>query len=285
MRSTITADAYRVMEPVLSPFFFAFPEDFCHRMPRDDLQHMLYNAGVASDAVANVILEFVECGRWGPVPPPLHDGSVPRAAQQLWNDRLIAAWREFLRWCRGLGSRKVMPFNVRRLGVCHARHLVSLSDTYKHGDCKVILHWVRHLVGAEDVRPRTLHQELRFRFITNLDDFIVEVEAFGAILTPTEVIEAKSYGWGFLKAAQELYENTGGRYRWGLRPKIHSIHEVLQTLDRCPLNPFWQQCWMEEDFMGKIAKVTSRTHGATSCFSSTRRYLLKLLQNVQNLAR
>ena len=148
-----------------------------------------------------------------------------------------------------------------------------------------MLHWVRHLVVDEDVRPRTLHQELRFRFITNLDDFIVEVEAFGAILTPTEVIEAKSYGWGFLKAAQELHENANGRYRWGLRPQIHSIHEVLQTLDRCPLNRFWLQCWMEEDFMGKIAKVTSRTHGATSCFSSTRRYLLELLNNFHKLAR
>ena len=113
------------------------------------------------------------------------------------------------------------------------------------------------------------------------------MEASGAILTPTEVIEAKSYGWSFLKAAQELHEiaNANGRYRWGLRPKIHSIHEVLQTLDRCPLNPFWQQCWMEEDFMGKIAKITSKTHGATSCFSSTRRYLLELLNNFQNMAR
>ena len=94
------------------------------------------------------------------------------------------------------------------------------------GDCKLVLHWARHLVVDGHVRPRTLHQGQRDGCITHLDDFVVGVQAFGAILTPTEAIVAKSYGWAFLKAPQELHENTNGRDRC-LRPHIHANYHVI----------------------------------------------------------
>ena len=164
-----------------------------------------------------------------------------------------------------------MPFNLRRLNVRNGAYL-SLSDTYKHGDCKQILWFCLRLLEAEP-QPRTFPAHVRHIAITNLTSFIDELDACDAVVSDDARNDVLRSAWTFMEAMQRLTTDFG----WRMRPKMHAFHECLTTFSRSRLNPMYMQCWMEEDLMGVVAKISRKTHGLTTARSTLQRYIIKKL--------
>lgn len=93
-----------------------------------------------------------------------------------------------------------------------------------------------------------------------------------------KIVEA---GMHFLKCYSKLagLALAAQRPLWGFRPKIHYYHHILvemQTvLNRSgkPLNPLAYSCAMAEDFIGRAAMLSRRTHATTCEKRVIQRYL------------
>ena len=49
---------------------------------------------------------------------------------------------------------------------------------------------------------------------------------------------------------------------WGVRPKFHQLCHHIAHLERSRINVMWWSCWMEEDLMGRSAKITRKVHAS-----------------------
>lgn len=82
-------------------------------------------------------------------------------------------------------------------------------------------------------------------------------------------------------AALGRYALERGRLLFNQRPKLHMVHHVALDLDpgtraRVP-NPAIYQTWSDEDFVGRLSRISRRTAGTTACAKRTLdRYLLAL---------
>ena len=65
--------------------------------------------------------------------------------------------------------------------------------------------------------------------------------------------------------------------RWEMRPKIHLIHHVNKNAQRSErvVRAFWS--FKEEEGMGKLSAIASRTHGATVAKRSLQRWCVQFL--------
>ena len=64
--------------------------------------------------------------------------------------------------------------------------------------------------------------------------------------------------------------------RWRLRPTFHYLHHVIQTIRDDKVNVLFSTCFLDEDFMGKVKKLASRTHRARVGERTLQRYVLLL---------
>ena len=86
----------------------------------------------------------------------------------------------------------------------------------------------------------------------------------------------------YLKMATNLADLCLERhiYRWKFRPKVHYLDHQISELVFLWNPKFWM-CFMDEDFIGKIANLGSKCHAATVASSTLLRYLILLLSRMR----
>jgi hypothetical protein len=94
-------------------------------------------------------------------------------------------------------------------------------------------------------------------------------------LTDEEAGRAREAGEGYLRAYVWLAGDALERRhcRWKVRPKMHSFHHTVLALRHSRLNPRFMTCWGDEDYVGKLAKISRKAHVRTLALATLRRYL------------
>ena len=73
--------------------------------------------------------------------------------------------------------------------------------------------------------------------------------------------------------------HAAGRKLFKVRPKVHMMAEIgLELLqqglnDRLALSPIVTATWSDEDFIGRVSRVSRACHGSTVSISTMRRCL------------
>eukprot|EP00435_Cladocopium_sp_Y103_P074390 s636_g48.t1 len=96
----------------------------------------------------------------------------------------------------------------------------------------------------------------------------------GLLLTDAGIHQATVLGDFHLKMLLVVSQKFSGfpTYRlFNVRPKFHSMSHVLDFAST-GRNPVTQACWMEEDWIRKVANVAKRTHAKRTKLSTLQRY-------------
>lgn len=82
----------------------------------------------------------------------------------------------------------------------------------------------------------------------------------------------------FLVTYQALAHNDEQRrcpqHLWKIRPKFLYLDIIACEIRTTRLNPRYQSCADDEDYLGKVKKVTCRTHARTFMWRSLQRIVL-----------
>ena len=104
------------------------------------------------------------------------------------------------------------------------------------------------------------------------------LDTSGVILSPEEAQRAHYAGRLFLLSYQSLAEealaNEVAQYK--MRPKFHYLCHVVDDLQKYRWNPRFFHCFMEEDFVGQLGRLVSKTHRNTASMRALQRHCLVL---------
>ena len=65
-----------------------------------------------------------------------------------------------------------------------------------------------------------------------------------------------------------------GVLRWKLRPKLHYLDHQVEDIRLYGWNPKFWECWMDEDFMGKIALLSGKCPATNTALRTILRYIV-----------
>jgi hypothetical protein len=98
--------------------------------------------------------------------------------------------------------------------------------------------------------------------------------------------EIHSMGMTVLKSYKQLHDAASAEFLYKLRPKLHAMWHFVQLYMPCQGAVFVENVgrsgatWMEEDFMGRVAKLAGKTHRSSFALRTLQRYLLLLSLNL-----
>ena len=99
----------------------------------------------------------------------------------------------------------------------------------------------------------------------------------GEVLEETKASAVVAAGKAFLQSFSWLADHAkaSGMQRWKVRPKMHMFAHQLMMVEMTGWNPKAWSCWMDEDFMGRLKKVVTRTRSRSmsTVSSSLTRYI------------
>ena len=111
-----------------------------------------------------------------------------------------------------------------------------------------------------------------------LASFVWTLEHADLWLTQSEADAQYSYGMKFLLILRHLARL--GRHhnlsRWNIIPKFHYFHHCIRFMWETKMNMMKATCFLDEDFMGKVKKLASKTHRTTVSLRTLQRYLVLL---------
>ena len=215
-------------------------------LQRDDPQHILFNAGVASDVVGSAIASLIHDGHWGAE-------STEVICEKLYKNFVESKYG-------ALDAHFPKPFSARRLGLggnCWPR----VAPGYKHGQVRAFLHWAPSLT-APHVESEL--GALRHLCVASLSGWVELLDKADVVLTQRQQDAAMMLGRKFFDSFGVLHEHAkhADLWLWGVRPKFHQLDHTMRHVHQSKLNPLWWSCWMEEDLMGRSAKITRRVHAS-----------------------
>jgi hypothetical protein len=194
---------------------------------------------------------------------------------------LAAAFTDWRRWCRRNGiTTSVRKFTPGRLNRKAATNWPNLSVKASNG--KRILWWLQGetanaSIGGEQIvvaAAACLHELVAFLGILDAEDLVLGVAA---------ATRAQTHGHQFLSTFNHLCKlsQQQRRYLFHPIPKVHYLHHVIVDLTRSRLNPRHVANFMDEDFMGKVVKISRRCHRSTlSSTTLKRRPIITLLKEI-----
>ena len=123
------------------------------------------------------------------------------------------------------------------------------------------MHW-----AADLAKP---HQDtdlgaLRYVAVASLSEWVSLLDSLPLMLTEEQRATAFDLGQQFLNAYSVLHRCGIEQdvWCWGVRPKFHQLCHHIAHLERSRINVMWWSCWMEEDFMGRSAKITRKVYAS-----------------------
>ncbi|CAE8650782.1 unnamed protein product [Polarella glacialis] len=147
----------------------------------------------------------------------------------------------------------------------------ELGSVYKAYEVKVIIFWAafycKDKLGSFQGRVRAM-------CLYSLASWIRVLDLAGGWLTNDEVESACKFGEQFLLCYQYL---AGASLQakvclYKIIPKFHYFCHMLIYMKLTKRNVRFDACWMEEDLMGKLTNMSSKTHARTFVVSVLTRY-------------
>lgn len=228
----------------------------------DDLLHVLY-LGMLKDAVGSALRVLTTAG-WFAVA----EGSV--------NAALLQAFGRFEDWCRSQGithNADSGKWTAESIGF-GPREYPSLSN--KGAAVKLVTAW---LAGETSMFARTRPHEMPSQLMAvcfwGMATFMATLDHEPLIMADAARQRAIVAGQTFMLAYMALATLALQRRLplWKTRPKDHVFDEVLIRMGVSKVNPRFSQCFLDEDFIGKVCKLVRSTHALTAPLRTLQRYL------------
>jgi hypothetical protein len=227
-----------------------------------DLMHLLFVNGVGNDLCGSILLEMSSAGVWA------------GAGSSLENN-LNAAFGKFIQWVNQSGlESSAEGFNKNVLHYSSQKSYPHLGG--KAADVRLVLMWL-----AQEMTSVPGQWLLEFHCTAALANYVYNTSSWDVLLTDQQCATLRECGMSFVRdylalAAQHVEQ---GICLYKIRPKIHYfMHLIRQTTK---LNPKVCSCWANEDYMGRIARVASRTHPSTTSLRVLQRFVFQLAREIR----
>lgn len=234
----------------------------------EDLMHT-WHEGIGRDLIASVFVTLLEDGCFG----ALHQDGLNELSRQL---------RAF---CQANDLKcPSPPFTLASIGRTSSRDFPVLGSAYKSAHVKVYTSFAAELAyqncdgtRMSKVRSVCTWAAAEYLFILDQEDLIMDQGMVHKAIRAAQLF-LDSYQWLAAHAVDQ------GACLWKLRPKHHYYGHMCRTMARDRINPRKMSCFLAEDFVGKIAKLTRATNRRTAGLRVLQRFLLYLSQRWQRRA-
>ena len=222
----------------------------------NDAMHGMH-LGTAQHTAGNVLCELARA----------HSDPMDLALEKLWLD--FKSWLQ-----RNKLKASVAQFSKSTLSLDDSIMLFPLLKI-KAACCEKVVLWLAEFTSHDSA---TYHLRIRHMTVWALADFFKGMKEHGRFLDDDAVARMSRAGTMFLSGYQYLSTEAcrAGVPRWNIVPKFHYFAHTVDDLHERRINPrvFW--CFGDEDFVGRVAKIVSRTHRSKLSGRGIERYLSHL---------
>ena len=225
-----------------------------------DWLHVLHIHGVCCDLCASAMKYLSRLGAWGP----------PDLDQNMKQCRY-----DCVAWLKSHNVRGVSfpRFDSRTIGLGTSKNAMPLlTGQIKGAHVKPLAFYLNHvashfLEGSNDPLA-ALVQTCLYSFSM----MAWHCDRYPLLLTAAQAEDIASFGDTFQLAYSELAALD--RSSWNMRPKFHSLSEILISTRLFRENPAKQSTIMEEDLMGRCKKIGVKVHRTKVEVHAMARYLI-----------
>ncbi|CAE7295378.1 unnamed protein product [Symbiodinium sp. KB8] len=257
----------------LAPFSTTFPAN----LYKYDPFHVL-KFGIFRDAVGSTIVRLALMGYF--------DFSVgePKNITQ----RLIRGFSLYKLWCLASGKNPSLRCFTK------ANLKFETSSKFAWINCKgsevvMLMQWLDFLVPKHVAEPKQASDLVFLRAVAQMIrgglDYVGIMRSHGIWLPlncgKVQLHAGLAFARGYAFLAQHLMDCQTAGFR--LRPKLHYLMHLLMPLksqidndDPWVLNQAIHLCEANEDFIGRLARVSRRVHPSQASLRTTQRYLVKV---------
>lgn len=234
-----------------------------------DPMHLLYVHGCASDLVGSVVVLASTLA--------LFEGP-----DLTFEGQMHQAWLDFRSWCKRHGLQCTHD-GFDRNSFHYAKNNQYPWMNGKAADVRLAVLWLADDVSRRDFRTEEVSKAVN-HCVLALAQYIHVVARADVLMSPDEAQAAHHTGsqfvrwylhcaWLFAAKGQTLFKT---------RPKLHYFWHVCQQLgpSASRLNPNVHSCFMDEDMVGRVSRVASRTHRRTTALRSLERFLFQFRREV-----
>ena len=142
----------------------------------------------------------------------------------------------------------------------------------KAANTETVLMWLSEICTTEVASE---HDAIRAMTVDALARFMHGMKACDRFLDEEEIEMLVHAGRMFNLGYQALSAEAHGLnvLRWKIVPKFHYFCHMLIEIEQGKINPRFQHCFCDEDFVGRVANICCNVHTATLDVSSLLRYL------------
>lgn len=223
----------------------------------EDIMHNCH-IGIARDVNASVLAEINEAGA--------------DTDQNLRNESVKFA---IFRKKHGIRVRNIR-FSKKLITRPDDHTYPMISSFVKAAHMKIMIIYLASRL--HDMNPTTEYEKLRATMMWGLATFVHILDTSPMWLSIEQANEACYAGRAFCMSYQKLAViNEDLRIcLYKIRPKNHFFDHQVDDLERNRLNPNRVNCMQSEDFIGRNARLASKTHRWTVSLRTLERYMITL---------
>ena len=220
-----------------------------------DTMHGL-NLGVGQQLCGNVLFELAAESGIG----------MDKALEDLYNE--FGRWLSMTKQCCSTPKFTKCGINVGKRSDYPELHI-------KAKNCEFVLRW---LVEKTKQDHSSQHKKTVAAAVWSLNEFFTGMREADRFLTDAEIDRLEGAGKLFCLAYQNLsmHAHRRGVLMWNVVPKMHFFCHIIDDLRKERVNPRFNHCFCDEDFVGRIARIAGVTHRNSMNRRTLDRYLCKI---------
>lgn len=261
-----------------APPFTNIPQDEKHlaEFYAIDAFHTLQK-GVEADAVASVLIVLFNM-LW------------PEATSV--DAKLARSWNSFVEWCR---SQRLTPhlqhFSRELLGWAK-EGVYPTASWFKGADTRLLSKWLECLLSSQkaNLRPDDcFFAGIMYEMMRSINQFHRILQSSPIWVPGPQARECVLAGESFLRSYSRSAQLSFDRSltRFPLRPKYHMFGHLVERMSRelAAGLPVWNclsdACPLDEDFIGKVCRLSRRVSNALTSQRTLELYLIELGNHLQ----
>ena len=195
------------------------------------------------------------------------------------DEALRMIYADFVTWSKARGLRSSRRrFTLKLLGRSETNRKTYpvVGTQVKAASMKVIIAYLAH--KTQSMPANNHYERVRATCLWAIADFMHVCDTSDFWMTKAESDRAVYAGNSFLRCYQFLAaENLARREPlYKVRPKVHYFKHTVMDIRRSRMNPNFFHCFMSEDFVGRHARLASKTHRSSVSIRTLQRYMLVL---------
>ena len=257
----------------LAPYSSTFPAN----LYKFDPFHVL-KFGIFRDAVGSTIVRLALMGYFD------FSAEDPKNI----SDRLMRGFSLYQMWCMAAGK------NASLKSFSKANMKFETFSKFAWVNCKgsevvMLMQWLDFLVPTHVAEPKQASDSVFLRAVAQMIrgglDYIGVMHSHGIWLplncAKVQLHGGLSFARGYAFLAEQLMSCQAAGFR--LRPKLHYFMHLLMPLKSAIdndepwiLNEAIHLCEANEDYIGRLARISRRVHPSQAALRTTQRYLVKV---------